>query len=81
MSLGEARLRPSSASVAPPPAAAPRPILGLRDAVGIIVGIIIGAGIFKTPALVAGNVDGIATLVLAWVAGDALKLCRTGRRR
>ncbi|HEX3177448.1 MAG TPA: APC family permease [Methylomirabilota bacterium] len=74
MSLSEARLRPSSASVAPPPAAAPRPILGLRDAVGIIVGIIIGAGIFKTPALVASNVDGIATLVLAWVAGGIVSL-------
>jgi amino acid transporter len=74
VSLSEARLRPSSASVAPPPAAAPRPILGLRDAVGIIVGIIIGAGIFKTPALVASNVDGIATLVLAWVAGGIVSL-------
>jgi amino acid transporter len=54
--------------------AAPRPTLSLADAVGIIVGIIIGAGIFKTPALVAGNVDGTATLVLAWMLGGLISL-------
>jgi len=54
--------------------AAPRPTLGLGDAVGIIVGIIIGAGIFKTPALVAANVDGFGTLVLAWILGGLISL-------
>ena len=61
-----------------PPAAAavaaPRPTLGLADAIAIIVGIIIGAGIFKTPALVAGNVDSTSTLVLAWIAGGLISL-------
>ena len=55
-------------------AAAPRPTLGLVDAVAIIVGIIIGAGIFKTPALVAGNVDSTSTLVFAWIAGGLISL-------
>ena len=54
--------------------AVPRPTLSLADAVGIIVGIIIGAGIFKTPALVAGNVDGTAMLVLAWMLGGLISL-------
>ena len=54
--------------------AAPRPTLSLADAVGIIVGIVIGAGIFKTPALVAGNVDSTATLVLAWILGGLISL-------
>jgi basic amino acid/polyamine antiporter, APA family len=54
--------------------AVPRPTLSLADAVGIIVGIIIGAGIFKTPALVAGNVDGTAMLVLAWMLGGVISL-------
>jgi basic amino acid/polyamine antiporter, APA family len=54
--------------------AVPRPTLSLADAVGIIVGIIIGAGIFKTPALVAGNVDSTATLVLAWILGGLISL-------
>jgi basic amino acid/polyamine antiporter, APA family len=55
-------------------AAAPRPTLSLADAVGIIVGIIIGAGIFKTPALVAGNVGDTATLVFAWILGGLISL-------
>ena len=54
--------------------AVPRPTLSLADAVGIIVGIIIGAGIFKTPALVAGNVDSTTTLVLAWILGGLISL-------
>jgi basic amino acid/polyamine antiporter, APA family len=54
--------------------ATPRPTLSLADAVGIIVGIIIGAGIFKTPALVAGNVDSTAMLVLAWMLGGLISL-------
>src|SRR5688572_6032935 len=55
-------------------AATPRPTLTLADAVGIIVGIVIGAGIFKTPALVAGNVDSTGTLVLAWILGGLISL-------
>jgi amino acid transporter len=55
-------------------ASAPRPTLRVVDAVAIIVGIIVGAGIFKTPALVAGNVDGFGALVLAWVAGGLISL-------
>ena len=54
--------------------AVPRPTLSLADAVGIIVGIVIGAGIFKTPALVAGNVGDTATLVLAWILGGLISL-------
>jgi amino acid transporter len=54
--------------------ATPRPTLSLADAIGIIVGIVVGAGIFKTPALVAANVDGTSTLVLAWVAGGLISL-------
>jgi APA family basic amino acid/polyamine antiporter len=61
----------SSASTA---VATPRPTLTLADAVGIIVGIIIGAGIFKTPALIAGNVDSTAMLVLAWIIGGVISL-------
>ena len=55
-------------------AAAPRPTLSLADAIGIIVGVVIGAGIFKTPALVAGNVGDIATLVFAWILGGLISL-------
>jgi amino acid transporter len=54
--------------------ATPRPTLTIADAVGIIVGIVVGAGIFKTPALVAGNVDGTGMLVLAWLLGGVISL-------
>ena len=55
-------------------AAAPRPTLSLADAIGIIVGVVIGAGIFKTPALVAGNVGDTPTLVFAWILGGLISL-------
>jgi APA family basic amino acid/polyamine antiporter len=54
--------------------AVPRPTLSLADAVGIIVGIVIGAGIFRMPPLVAGHVDSAATLVLAWILGGLVSL-------
>ena len=64
----------SAVTQAPTSPAVPRPVLSLADVVGIIVGIIIGAGIFKTPALVAGNVGGTGTLVLAWIFGGLISL-------
>jgi hypothetical protein len=33
----------------------PRPSLGVGDAMALIVGTVIGAGIFRTPSLVAAN--------------------------
>jgi len=74
VSLRERPLGPSATASTVAAVAAPRPTLGLGDAVGIIVGIIIGAGIFKTPALVAANVDGFGTLVLAWILGGLISL-------
>ena len=52
--------------------AAPRPTLSLLDIVAIIVGIVIGAGIFETPPLIAANSSGPAAMLLAWVAGGAI---------
>jgi len=73
VSLPEPGLAAAEGS-ATPAAAAPRPSLRVADAVAIVVGIIVGAGIFKTPALVAGNVDGLGPLVLAWSAGGLISL-------
>jgi amino acid transporter len=54
--------------------AGPRASLRDRDAVGIIVGIVIGAGIYRTPALVA-EVTGDAGWTLAmWLAGALISL-------
>ena len=52
----------------------PQIALGLTDAVAVIVGIVIGAGIFETPALVAANSGNPMTLMLLWFAGGVISL-------
>jgi APA family basic amino acid/polyamine antiporter len=49
-------------------------VLTLFDCVCIIVGTIIGAGIFKMPAIVASNVPSVTWLVAVWVAGGVIAL-------
>jgi len=48
--------------------------LRLRDAISIIVGTIIGAAIFRLPPLVAMQVDSLAMLAVAWIAGGLIAL-------
>jgi APA family basic amino acid/polyamine antiporter len=55
-------------------AAEPVRTLSLRDAVAITVGIVVGAGIFRTPSLVAANADSESTVLLVWLAGGAVSL-------
>ncbi|MCC6195449.1 MAG: amino acid permease, partial [Burkholderiales bacterium] len=45
-----------------------------RDAVAIIVGIVIGAGIFRTPPAVASFTGDPGWTILAWVAGGVVSL-------
>src|SRR3546814_10632031 len=45
----------------------PKQQLSLIDAIAIIVGIVIGAGIFRTPSLVAANTTNDTAFLLAWV--------------
>ena len=65
-------------SAAPtPPADAggqPRPTLSVFDAVAMIVGIVIGVGIFKAPSIVAGNVGSETAFVAIWLAGGVISL-------
>lgn len=51
-----------------------RETLGVRDAMAITVGIVVGAGIFRTPSLVAGAADSSAGVLLAWAAGGMISL-------
>lgn len=51
-----------------------KPALTLVDAVAITVGIVIGAGIFETPALVAANVGNGSTVALVWLLGGVISL-------
>jgi len=55
-------------------AAGPRRELGLFDSVCIIVGIIVGSGIFGTPSIVAGCVPGPWGVIGVWIAGGLLSL-------
>jgi len=48
--------------------------LSVFDAVTIMVGLVVGIGIFRTPAIVAANVDHALTLMLVWVAGGLATL-------
>src|SRR3989304_6130810 len=58
---------------APQPSVAPR--LGLWDAVSIIVGIVVGTAIFKSPMMVFQNTTGPWQALGAWLLGGALSLC------
>lgn len=54
--------------------AAPKPSLTLLDAVALIVGIVIGAGIFETPALVANQAGSDIAVLLFWLIGGVVSL-------
>lgn len=54
--------------------AGPRALLRGRDAVAIIVGIVIGAGIYRTPPLVADAMGAPGWTLAAWVAGGIVSL-------
>jgi len=54
--------------------AAPAPTLSIFDATMITVGIVIGAGIFETPVLVAGIAGSPVPMLVAWVLGGVLSL-------
>jgi amino acid transporter len=55
-------------------AGAPRESLAVIDVIAVVVGIVIGAGIFKAPAMVAANTGSEAEMLLAWILGGAASL-------
>ena len=54
--------------------ALPTKQLSAFSAIAIIVGIVIGAGIFKTPSMVAGVTGDAGWLIVAWVLGGVISL-------
>jgi len=52
----------------------PRPTLSLFDAVAMIVGLIVGAGIFGTPSIVAGAAGSEGMVIASWVAGGVFAI-------
>ena len=70
MSQLPAAAEPASRS----PTAGPAPVLGLREAMTLIVGVVIGAGIFKAPSMVAGMTGSVAWMFGAWMLGGLISL-------
>jgi amino acid permease len=54
--------------------AEPRPTLRAHEVLALTVGIVIGAGIFRSPSEVAGGAGSEAVMLLAWVAGGLLSI-------
>ena len=49
--------------------------IGLFAAVGIVIGVTIGSGIFRTPAGIATRVPDPELMLLVWLIGGAISLC------
>ena len=52
----------------------PRPYLTTLDAVALIVGLVVGVGIFRAPQLVAENTGSVEGFIGVWIAGGVLSL-------
>jgi amino acid transporter len=55
--------------------AGPRPLLSVTDGVLLVVGMVVGAGIFKAPSIVAGNVASGLEFAMVWILGGVASLC------
>lgn len=53
---------------------APRQLIGLREAIALIVGIVVGAGIFKAPSTVAALTGDPVWMFAAWILGGVISL-------
>jgi len=58
----------------PPEMSRPKAVLSLVDAVALVVGIVIGAGIFSFPSLVASNSGSPAMFLSVWLIGGIVSL-------
>jgi amino acid transporter len=52
----------------------PNPVLGIVPAVMLIVGVVVGAGIFKAPSAVASFSGSVEWMFIAWLLGGAVSL-------
>jgi amino acid transporter len=59
---------------APAERSAPRAVLHTRDGVLLVVGIVLGAGIFRAPQLVAGGSSSGTMFLSLWVVGGVISL-------
>ncbi len=52
----------------------PKQTLWVRDAIALILGVVIGTGIFKTPSMIAANTGRNDIFLLAWLAGGVISV-------
>ncbi len=57
-----------------PGEAKPRRLLSTLDVMSLIVGVVVGAGIFGAPSLVAGQSGSVSAMLLAWVIGGLVSI-------
>ena len=71
--------RPPPSLMAAPVAAAPSTSLARRlgfwSAIGVVVGLAIGSGIFRTPASIAARVPDPLAMLGVWLVGGVISLC------
>ena len=53
----------------------PQTLLSVPDGMFLVIGMVIGVGIFKLPSLVAGNTTGEGQFLFAWLLGGVISLC------
>jgi amino acid transporter len=56
-------------------AVAPKQLLSVTDGIFLIMGMVIGVGIFKLPSMIAGNTASATEFLGAWLLGGAVSLC------
>jgi amino acid transporter len=52
----------------------PKQTFSVTDMIALIVGVVIGVGIFKTPSMIAANTGRMDVFFLAWLAGGMISL-------
>src|SRR5215510_14473524 len=63
-----------SPSSDPAPSALPRR-LGMWSAIAVVIGTVIGSGIFRSPAGIADKLPGPLPMMAVWLAGGIVALC------
>ena len=58
----------------PDPISAPKPTLRLIDAIVLIIGIVVGAGIFRAPSVVASNTPSEYWFLGVWILGGIISI-------
>ena len=51
-----------------------RRVLSLWDAVSLILGVVVGTSIFRSPSMIFSNMPGVGSTLLLWVIGGVLSL-------